>query len=110
MEDILIACPSCGHQFSVDDALTGQLEHKLKKEMDLQLQQHLTRIKAQEDALELERKKMADFKENERAIFEKKLQSTVQEELEKKQIEIQQNEREKVTAELEFLKKENEAK
>lgn len=109
-QDIMISCPSCGHRFSVDEALSGQLEKKYKQQMEEQLRQQKGMLVQQEALLAEERRKMEEFKKNEKEMFFKQVNQKVAEEKAKLTEEAQKAARENFSVEMEMLRKENETK
>ncbi len=91
-----IQCPNCGHQFDVEQALSGKLEQHFKKEYEKKMQEQAEflnrekqRLQQEQDALELQREKQDDIlKEKllemlsrERLKIEKDTQDSFQEKL-----------------------------
>jgi len=108
--DIIITCPKCSHQFSVDEALSGQLEKKYRLQMETQLAADRKRMEEKERELVEEKQKLEEFKKNEKEHFFKQVNQKVAEERVKLEETAQKSALEKYSSELEMLKKENEVK
>lgn len=109
-QEILIECPKCGHQFSADQAISGQLEKKFRQQMESQLAADRKRMEEKEKELVLEKQKLEEFKKHEKEHFFKQVNQKVAEETAKLTEQAQKKAQEKFVAELELLRKENEAK
>ena len=80
MKEDTILCPNCGHAFELSEALTGQIEEHLRKEM-------LGEIRDRKAELHKKQKALASESERVDEVVEKKLQAqlkAVQEEAVKK--------------------------
>ncbi len=91
-----IQCPNCGHQFDVEQALSGKLEQHFKKQYEKKMQEQAEflnkekqRLQQEQDALELQRekqddilkKKLSEMLSRERLKIEKDTQDSFQEKL-----------------------------
>ncbi len=72
MPQSIIACPSCGHEFEISEALTGQIRAHLKAELQQEVVERERQLKQKWDDLETEKEVLA------------KAQSTLEEEVERK--------------------------
>ena len=68
-----IKCPNCGHNFDVEDALSGQLEAKIKADYEKKISEQADRFKKEELRLIQEREEFQKKKEQENEIFKKRL-------------------------------------
>lgn len=85
-----ISCPSCGHKFDVEQALSGQLEAHIKAEYDKKASEQTQKLLIEKAKLEEERQLFAKNKERENELFNDRL---------KKQIAIEQEKIQKQKAE-----------
>ena len=98
-----IQCPSCDHEFDVEDVLAGKLE-KTYKDKFKEMQQKLDRkIKEREEGLEKERAEFEDKKKKENEIFKDKLQQKLKEEKEELKSKVREEYAQKLKAQDEEL-------
>lgn len=74
MEDVLIKCPECGHEFNVQDALAGDVEKRLQEQYQQKLQEELARFKSKETELLTREKEFEEKKRQENELFQQRLQ------------------------------------
>jgi hypothetical protein len=63
MEQGMITCPSCGHEFEMSDALTGRLREHLKEELLKDVKRREARIKEKTKALKAQEAQVAKSQE-----------------------------------------------
>ena len=80
MESIKIKCPSCGHQFPVEDAIFSQAEERIRKKYEEKTSNEIEIIRKQKEDLEKERADFEKVKEKEKALFDEKLKEKLAEE------------------------------
>lgn len=80
-----ITCPSCGHQFNVEEALTSKLEASYKQEFEQKMLAHNKMFQQQKDELEKERTRLEKQLEEQDQQLKAKLQNLL--ETERKKIE-----------------------
>ena len=51
MKEGLIACPNCGHEFELSDALTGKVREHLKAELQQDIVRREVEVKKRQNAL-----------------------------------------------------------
>lgn len=114
-----INCPTCGHRFDVEEAISGKLEAQYKAEYERKLSEQAKKLHADRDAQiekmrkerdELEKRKEAFEKarERENEIFQEKLQKKLQENLAKETERIAKEKQEAFEQQMQALQKENE--
>ncbi len=59
-----VACPSCGHEFNVNDALHHQLENQLRTEFSEQKKQQQQAIDAEKAALAAQQAQLDDARKH----------------------------------------------
>ena len=99
-----IQCPSCAHQFDVEEALSTQLRSQYQKQYEEKVEIQATAYKEKEQALLNERLQFEKKKAQENELFKKRLES----EKSKIQEQVEKEKEEKFLMELASLKKENE--
>lgn len=77
-EKITVKCPKCSEEFSIDDALAGQIGDKLKAELEIEIkktakEEHRAEMKILKEELETKEKKLSEFREQEIALRKKML-------------------------------------
>lgn len=120
-----IKCPNCGHNFDVEDALSGQLEAKIKADYEKKISEQADRFKKEEIRLSQEREEFQKKKEQENEIFKKRLAKekeliakntqeelalkikSLQEKAEKEKERISKNAKEEVEEQIKVLQEEN---
>jgi hypothetical protein len=134
-----ITCPSCRHQFVIEDAFAADIEKEMRGKMESEWRKRLDSLQAEKNSLQSEKTKMAQERQqvealilqqeeevNRRVLAEKKLlQDSLEQELRKsitadlssqlsalKEANLEQEEklREARKQELEFLRKEQDLK
>lgn len=78
-----ITCPSCGHSFDVEEALSGKIEQKYQAAYESRAAELSSKFKSERDKLESDRKQFELKKEQENEIFAKKLKENLATEVEK---------------------------
>jgi len=63
MEEGMITCPSCGHEFEMSDALTGRLREHLKEELLQDVKRREARLKEKTEALKAQEARVAKSRE-----------------------------------------------
>jgi hypothetical protein len=63
MEQGMITCPSCGHEFEMSDALTGRLREHLKAELSKEVSRREAKIKEKIKALKAQEAQVAKSRE-----------------------------------------------
>lgn len=110
-----IKCPNCAHRFPVEDAFFSQAEERIKSEYEKRAAQQASQVNQQKEALELERKKVEQIKQQQFDIIRKKLdeekllvRKKFEEEKTKIDKQAQAQAKEKFEAQLKSLETENE--
>lgn len=101
-----IKCPNCGHDFDVEDALSGKLEAHFKAEYEKKIARQAEKFKAERLILEKDVEEFEKKKERENELFKAKLEQRVEKESEKIQKQTQENFEQK----LKSLQEENDKK
>ena len=101
-----IKCPNCGHDFDVEDALSGKLEAHFKVEYEKKVTKQAEKFKAERLVLEKEIEEFEKKKERENELFKEKLEQRIVKESEK----IQKETKESFEQQLKSLQVENEKK
>ena len=57
----MIACPSCGHQFELSEALTGRIREHLKSELLEEVTSREKELKKGAESLKAEKEALAQF-------------------------------------------------
>lgn len=123
-----IKCPNCGHNFDVEEALSGQLQAHFKAEFEKKVAEQAKVFKNEKAKLEREKEEFEEKKEKENELFKEKLEQKIAKEKEKIQNQTKENfelqlkalqeendkrkeeNRELKSKELDLLKRENELK
>jgi hypothetical protein len=100
----LIKCPNCGHEFDVEEALSGKLEAHFKAEYEKKVAEQANRFNEERLKLEEEKVRFEKVKENENELFQEKLQKKIDAE----KLKIQSKAQEAVEQQLKMLTDENE--
>lgn len=79
MDQGTIACPNCGHQFEISDALTTQIRENLKEELQREIASRENDLKKKIDALKAEKESLEKDREAIDDEVEKKLQLKLEE-------------------------------
>ena len=98
-----IKCPNCGHDFDVEDALSGKLEAHFKAEYEKKVASQAEKFKAERLVLEKDIEEFEKKKERENELFKEKLEQ----QLVKKTEKIQKETKEDFEQQLKSLKEEN---
>ncbi|NKI28050.1 DUF2130 domain-containing protein [Arenibacter sp. 6A1] len=101
-----IKCPNCGHNFDVEEALSGKLEAHFKAEFEKKVAEQAKKFNAERLSLEKEIEEFQRKKEKENELFKEKLAQRLSQETEK----IQLQTKESFELELKALQEENEKK
>ncbi|WP_066758305.1 DUF2130 domain-containing protein [Crocinitomix algicola] len=101
-----IKCPNCGHQFDVEEALSGKIEEQYRKEFEEKVAANAQKFKLEKEKLALEREKFLKAKERENELFQEKLNEKIKEEAKK----IEKSTLESYEEKLKSLAEENEKK
>jgi len=123
-----IKCPNCGHNFDVEEALSGQLQAHFKAEFEKKVAEQAKAFNDEKAKLEKEKEEFAEKKEKENELFKEKLEQKIAKEKEKIQTQTKENfelqlkalqeennkrkeeNRELKSKEIDLLKRENELK
>jgi len=114
-----ISCPNCGHQFAVEEALSGKLEAHFKAEYERKLSDQNRKMQADRDAqvekmrkereeLEQRRAEFEKARERENEIFQERLKKKLEESLAKESERIEKQKQEVYEQQMNELRKENE--
>ena len=103
MED-KIKCPNCGHNFDVEDAISGQVEARLQAKYEQKTAEQAERFKKEREKLEQEQEEFALKKERENELFKERLQKEIATERQK----ITAEQQEEFLQQINSLKEENE--
>ena len=98
-----IKCPNCGHDFDVEDALSGKLEAHFKAKYEKKVASQAEKFKAERLVLEKDIEEFEKKKERENELFKEKLEQ----QLIKKTEKIQKETKEDFEQQLKSLKEEN---
>lgn len=98
-----IKCPNCGHNFDVEEALSGQLKAKFQQEFEQRIAAQTARFNKEKEALEAKEKEFELKKQKENELFQERLQKSVEAET----VKIQKEQQEAVQAQLQALQEEN---
>ncbi len=101
-----IKCPNCGHNFDVEDALSGKLEAHFKAKYEKKISEQAEIFKTDRKELEKEVEEFERKKERENELFKEKLEQRIEKESEK----IKKQTEEDFAQKLESLQEENEKK
>ena len=63
MEQGMITCPSCGHEFEMSDALTGRIREHLKAELSQEISRREAKLKEKTEALKAQEAQVAKSRE-----------------------------------------------
>jgi len=78
-----IKCPNCGHNFDVEEALSGQLQAHFKAEFEKKVAEQAKAFNDEKAKLEKEKEEFAEKKEKENELFKEKLEQKIAKEKEK---------------------------
>lgn len=75
-EKIIVKCPKCSEEFSIDDVLTGQIQDKLKIELEKEITEKAGKefdknLKVLKEEIEAKDKKLTEFREQETELRKK---------------------------------------
>lgn len=98
-----IQCPNCGHNFDVEEALSGKLEAQYKADFEQRLSQELDRFNKDKSKLEDLRQEILKEKENQDQLLKQKLDDRLKSERNRLQKEVADNYEDK----LKLLQEEN---
>jgi len=101
-----IKCPNCGHEFDVEEALSGKLEAHFKAEYERKVAEQAKKFNEERKTLEKEKEEFEQKKEKENELFKEKLEQRLEKESEKIQKQTQEN----FEQQLKSLQEENEKK
>lgn len=101
-----IKCPNCGHDFDVEEALSGKLEAHFKAEYERKVAEQAKKFNDERKTLELEKEEFEKKKEKENELFKERLEQRLEKESEKIQKQTQEN----FEQQLKSLQEENEKK
>jgi hypothetical protein len=101
-----IKCPNCGHDFDVEEALSGKLEAHFKAEYEKKVAEQAEKFNGERIKLEKEIEEFEQKKERENELFKEKLEQRITKETEK----IQNQTKESFELQLKALQEENENK
>ncbi len=101
-----IKCPNCGHDFDVEEALSGKLEAHFKAEYERKVAEQAKKFNDERKSLELEKEEFEKKKEKENELFKERLEQRLEKESEKIQKQTQEN----FEQQLKSLQEENEKK
>jgi len=99
-----ITCPNCGHNFDVEEALSGKLEAHFKAEYEKKVAEQADKFNAEKQKLEKERLKLIDQKEKQDEL----LKAEVAKALEQEKKKIEKSTFETYEEQIKSLKEENE--
>jgi hypothetical protein len=98
-----IKCPNCGHQFDVEEALSGKLEAHFKAEYEKKIAEQAQKFNEEKRKLEAEKDVFEKKKEKENELFNERLKQKMVEESER----IQKQTQELFALQLQSLTEEN---
>ncbi len=98
-----IQCPNCGHQFDVEQALSGKLEEHFKKEYETKMRQQAEIINRERQNLKKDKEEINRIKEEQDKILEEKLMEMLSAE----KIKIEKSTQQSFESELARLRQEN---
>ena len=75
-----ISCPNCGHVFAIEDVLAENLEERLKKKYEQQLNENLNRLKQDRRQVEEEREKLRALKAEQSQAVRREVELRLEEE------------------------------
>ena len=99
-----INCPNCGHQFDVEEALSGKLEARFKAEYERKVSEQAAKFRERQEEFDKREKEFEEKRERENEIFKKKLQQQLFKESER----IEKEKQEAFEQQMQALQKENE--
>jgi len=79
MEQGLISCPKCGHEFEISDALTGRIREHLKIELQKDVSRRETEVKKKHEELKVQEEQIAKSRETIAEEVEAKLKERLSE-------------------------------
>ena len=101
-----IKCPNCGHEFDVEEALSGKMQAHFKAEYERKVAEQAEVFNKERNKLALEVEEFEKKKEKENELFKEKLEQRLAKESEK----IQKLTNETFEQQLKALQQENEKK
>lgn len=101
-----IKCPNCGHEFDVEEALSGKLEAQFKAKYERKVTEQAQIFNLERKGLEKEKEEFEQKKEKENELFKEKLEQRLAKESEK----IQKQTQESFEQQLKSLQEENDKK
>ena len=101
-----IKCPNCGHEFDVEEALSGKMQAHFKAEYERKVAEQAEKFNKERGKLALEKEEFEKKKEKENELFKEKLEQRIVKESEK----IQRQTNETFEQQLKALQQENEKK
>ena len=99
-----ITCPNCGHQFDVEEALSGKFEAHYKAEFEKKMEEQGKRMQHEKEKLEDEKKMLERLKEQQEDILKIQLNKA----LEQESIKIRKRAMEYYEEKMNSLEQENE--
>jgi hypothetical protein len=99
-----IKCPNCGHQFDVEEALSGKLEAHFKAEYEIKVAEQAEKFNEEKRKLDAEKKQLQLEKDKQDDLLKKELAKQLAVEKTK----IEKSVQEAVDAQMKELKEENE--
>lgn len=99
-----IKCPNCGHNFDVEEALSGKIEAHFKSEYEKKIAEQSEKFNAEKKLLETEKKELSELKEKQDALLKEELAKALAVEKNK----IEKSASEKFEEQIKTLKEENE--
>lgn len=103
---VKISCPSCGHQFNVEEVLSHQLEESLKLKFEQEKKSIWAQVFQKEEVLKEKESQFEEKRKRENEIFQAKLEEAKIRETERIKIQFEEN----FLVQMESLRKENEEK
>ena len=98
-----IKCPNCGHLFGVEDAISHQVEEKIKKDYEKKIAEQANIFNKQKESLEKEKEELEDKKKKLNEVFIERVKKEVEEERNK----LQQSTKEEFEQKIKLLEDEN---
>ncbi len=98
MEEVLIKCPNCGHEFNAQEALASDVEKRLQEQFQQKLKEETEKIKSKESDLLAREKEFEEKRRNENELFQQKVQKEMLVRQEQLRTQIQQETEEKYSS------------
>jgi len=92
-----IKCPHCGKKFDVEGVIAGEMEEHFRKEYENKLQQSLSTVESEKNALKEEQRLFEEKKQRENELFQRK----VIQERQKIEVELQEKLRKSISSDFE---------